>query len=139
MVATYKVSHKIVNWNIVNGSVCNKYNRIEWLSVSQMVHFHSLSLVYEMKTDQKPEYFRSKFHSNFPYDTRLSTDAGIRRTDHCTLEVSKTSFVPRTTKLWNELPPDIRTAPTLKSFKNKLKRWVKKTLPIQADSFTIYI
>ena len=101
-----------------------------WLSVSQLVHFHSLTLAYKMKKDQKPEYFRSKFNNNFPYDTRLSTEAGFRRQDHCSLETTMTSFIPRTTKLWNDLPPEVRTAPTLKSFKVKLKTWILKTLPI---------
>ena len=101
-----------------------------WLSVNQMVHFHSLTLVYKIKLENKPEYFRKKFKTIFPYETRLATDDGLRRLENCRLETSKTSFVPRTTKLWNELPAEIRTAPTLKKFKDKLKPWVMKTLPI---------
>jgi hypothetical protein len=101
-----------------------------WLSVNQMVHFHSLTLVYKMKQEKTPKYFQSKFDSSFPYDTRLSAEAGIRRTETYNREVTKTSFVPRTATLWNTLPPNIRTASTLKIFKDKLKPWVQKTLPI---------
>ena len=31
-----------------------------WLSVNQMVHFHSLTLGYKIKLEKKPEYIRKK-------------------------------------------------------------------------------
>ena len=37
-----------------------------WLSVNQMVHFHSLTLVYKIKLDKKPEYFGKSLKPIFP-------------------------------------------------------------------------
>ena len=50
-----------------------------WLSVRQLVHYHSLVLAFKVKLHGKPEYFRQHFSAEFPYQTRLATGMGIRR------------------------------------------------------------
>ena len=88
-----------------------------WLSVRQMVQYHSLVLVAKIKLQNKPEYFREHFTSNFPYRKRLATGLGIRREDQLSHDVTKNSFAPRTTATWNLLPAVIRSLQSIQQFK----------------------
>ena len=54
-------------------------NQIGWLSVTQLVAFHSLILVFKIKTESKPAALRLKFRDNFAYRTRQATSNGLVR------------------------------------------------------------
>ena len=97
-----------------------------WLSVRQLVLYHSLILVFKIKLQGKPIYFREHFSASFPYRTRLATSMGIRRGDHSQHEVTSSSFVPRTSASWNTLPVSIRNVKTLNQFKKGWKLGLRK-------------
>ena len=101
-----------------------------WLSVRQLILYHSLILVFKMKLNAKPEYFKEHFSSEFPYRTRLATGMGIRRGDNSRHEVTQASFVPRSSASWNVLPVAIRNLKTEKGFKISLKQWIRQNVPI---------
>ena len=102
-----------------------------WLSVRQMVHYHSLVLVAKIKLQHRPEYFRNHFSSEFPSRTRLATGLGIRREDHYKHDVTKTSFAPRTTATWNLLPANIRSLQSVDQFKQHLRPWIKQNIELE--------
>ena len=87
-------------------------------------------LLFKIKLQGKPEYFQDQFSTDFPYRTRLATGRGIRREEQNIHDVSKTSFVPRTTATWNMLPVHIRSLQSVPQFKKMLKPWIKENLPI---------
>ena len=101
-----------------------------WLSVRQLVLYHSLVLVYGIKLHDKHEYFKKHFSSNFVYQTRLATQHGICRGDQSKHEVTKNSFVVRSSTMWNQLPAEIREVSTVTKFKQKLKPWIKEHFPV---------
>ena len=49
-----------------------------WLSVKQLVEYHSLLLVYKVKAEGKPVYLQQKLCRTFGYNTRLAAGNGIR-------------------------------------------------------------
>ena len=102
-----------------------------WLSVRQLVHYHSLLLLFKVKLQAKPEYFKAHFTTEFPYRTRLATGMGIRRDDRLHHEVSKRSFIPRTTSVWNQLPASLRSLSSVFQFKKALKAWIKNNIPFE--------
>ena len=102
-----------------------------WLSVRQLVHYHSLLLLFKVKLQAKPEYLKAVFTTEFPYRTRLATGMGIRRGDRNNYDVTKRSFVSRTTTLWNELPTSIRSANSIDQFKKNLKSWIEVNIPLE--------
>ena len=102
-----------------------------WLSVWQMVHYHSLLLVFKIKQKNKPEYFSVHFSQKFPYRTRLATGMGVRRHEYYNHEVTKRSFVPRTCTMWNLLPLTLRSLESISHFKQKMKSWIKDIMPIE--------
>ena len=83
-----------------------------------------------MKIHGRPEYFKKHFRMDFPYQTRLAAGQGIRRGDRSKHQVTRNSFVARTSSAWNQLPAELRTEKKTKKFKSKLKSWIKENLQI---------
>ena len=102
-----------------------------WLSVRQMVHYHSLLLVFKIKKENKPEYLSAHFSSVFPYRTRLATGMGVRRQGNFNQDVTKKSFVPRTSSIWNELPASLRSLESTNKFKQNMKSWIIDNVPLE--------
>ena len=102
-----------------------------WLSIRQMVAYHSLLLLYKSKENKKPAYIYSKISHKFNRVTRLSTLGGIKDYRRFESTLANQSFLPRTIKLWNEkLPAQIRSEASMKKFKHKLKDWAKQDMKI---------
>ena len=100
-----------------------------WLSIRQMVDYHSLLLLFKAKSSTKPRYIFFKIAQNFTRETRLSTTGGIRENRGVKTTLAKKSFLPRTIQIWNEqLPAEIRTEKSISKFKEKLKKWLKENI-----------
>ena len=102
--------------------------QIGWLSVRQMIAYHSLILVYKAKQDKKPTYIYDKISTPFNVNTRLARSNGIKENWRMKSKIGKQSFIARATTEWNRLPPDIRTTSSLKIFKKKLRIYVRQNL-----------
>ena len=101
-----------------------------WLSVRQLVHYHSLVLVFQIRHQEKPAYFRKHFSANFSYKTRLATTEGIRRIETCKYNVTQSSFIQRSSAGWNQLPVLVRDSRTIIQFKNRLRNWIKSNVTV---------
>ena len=99
-----------------------------WLSINQLVYFHSLALAYQVKTNSMPKYLSDNFSCEFSRQTRLATGGGIRRVEKSRTSLRQAAFQVRAAQLWNDLPIDIRRGRTAVSFKVKLKEWVKSSI-----------
>ena len=99
-----------------------------WLSINQLVYFHSLALAYQVKTNSMPKYLSDNFSCEFSRQTRLATGGGIRRVEKSRTSLRQAAFQVRAAQLWNDLPIDIRRCRTVVSFKVKLKEWVKSSI-----------
>ena len=108
----------------------NLLQQCGWLSVRQLVRYHRLVLVYQVKENGRPAYFKEHFSTTFPYRTRLASGRGIRRGDHPHHQVTQSSFVKSSAVYWNLLPVSIRNSQTQSQFKNRLKNWIKMNVPI---------
>ena len=100
--------------------------QLGWLSVHQMIVFHSLVLVFKTKMKQRPVYLYSQVSAQFSVQTRLSVSHGIRETRRTQSELGRKSFFPRSINQWNSLPADVRSEPSLGKFRMKLKSWVRQ-------------
>ena len=104
--------------------------QIGWLSVKQLYVYHSLLLVFKMQQSGKPAYLKEKFRNNFAYRTRQATGSCFILNETPRTEKSRKSFVHSNIITWNSLPADIRKINKLPRFKQKLKEWVLKNVPI---------
>ena len=97
-----------------------------WLSVRQMVVYHSLLLLYKCKQTGKPGHIYSKINHRFNRITRLANLGGIKDDRRFESSTAQNSFIPRTVKVWNEeLPAILRAERSVTEFQVKLKAWVK--------------
>ena len=91
------------------------YSQLGWLTINQLVFFHSVMAVYKIRKSQEPEYLAS-----------LLCQDNIRKNiiiPHSTLTLAKKSFCYRSAESWNIVPEQIRSLEKIESFKRELKKW----------------
>ena len=101
-----------------------------WLSIKQLVVFHSLILVFKIRHDKKPVYLANKLGQDFSHNTRFSRENRICLNRNFEYDLTMQSFIPRATASWNSLPATIRLSPNLNIFKQQVKSWVKTNIEI---------
>ena len=99
-----------------------------WLSVRQMVFYHTMVQVFKIKQDGKPVYLYNKLSQAFNYRTRLASSNGIRETEKIKSDLRKKGFVHRSTLQWNSLPLSLKNEKKQSKFKNDLRSWVKENV-----------
>ena len=92
------------------------YKKLGWMTVYQLVVFHRIMAVYQIRRTGEPEYL-SNLLSN-------DNNRGSLIVPHTGLTLVKNSFVFHGGELWNSVPPDIRHIHSVSMFKNKLKTWI---------------
>ena len=65
-----------------------------WMSIRQMIFYHSLLLLYKTKKNKKPGYIFSKINDKFPRRTRLAAAEGIRDSRNFRSALAQASFIP---------------------------------------------
>ena len=103
-----------------------------WLSVKQLVFYHSVVLIYKTILTTYPKYIYSKLSTQFPYNTRLAQTDSVRMGSEFRpkLDLTEKSFMNRGTVSYNQLPPELRRTPELENFKKSLKDWVVENVKI---------
>ena len=97
-----------------------------WLSIRQLVFYHSVINIYKTLQTTYPKYIFNKLSSEFPYNTRLAQSESVRMGPafQCKLELTEKSFLNRATVSFNKLPSDLRQIRKIDDFKSQLKIWV---------------
>ena len=112
-----------------------------WMSVRQLMAYHSLVLLHKTMASQTPVYLYQKITSggHFPYKTRQAaacppgfsftvthpTDSGtIRQIPGSKLGISKQGWCWKSVEVYNTLPNDLRMERKMPSFKKRLKDWI---------------
>ena len=103
-----------------------------WLSVSQLIVYHSLVLLHKVQKCHEPKYLYGLFTRERRYNIR---GEGLGKMD-CTsvnlptLNLNCRSFKWRTVQQWNQLPASVRQCKSLMEFKAKLKTWIRENIAI---------
>ena len=105
-----------------------------WLSVSQLVFFHTVLLLFKTRKFGKPTYLFDMAVSadNSRYETR-SSQAGKLKAVGAKVPIQSlnlNSFKWRSVRFWNMLPPELRQLEDQMEFKRKLKIWVQQNVKI---------
>ena len=104
-------------------------NQCNWLSIRQLIFYHSALTVYRTIKTRTPLYLSQQLSTEHPYPTRLATGGGVRITGVHGGLVNK-SFLIRAAQEYNSVPARIRASSSLPTFKQKLKQWVKTNIPL---------
>ena len=97
------------------------FDKIAWLTVNQLIAYHTLITVYRVRKTQEPEdlaLMLSRDNHN-GHIILKNTQLGLYRN----------SFVFRGSLLWNKLPPMLRNETKLIKFKKCLRNWVLENIP----------
>ena len=97
-----------------------------WLSVRQLIQYHSLIMIFKVKLEQKPVFLQQHLSQRFNYRTRFASTGSVVFNQKNSCDISKHSFLVRSTERWNSLPPHIKQAENLGAFKWKLRTWLKQ-------------
>ena len=101
------------------------YDRLDWLTVSQLTYYHSLLLVFRIKSTKEPEYLYRILSNENRLGKIIVSNTG--------LTLAKRSFTFRAAEDWNRLPLWIRQLKTIGSFKKTLRKWVVDNIPRFSD------
>ena len=97
------------------------FDRLDWLSVNQLVAYHSLLQIYKIRSSQEPEYLYEKLGKDNRNGNIIVTNTE--------LTLAKKSFTFRGAQLWNSLPDQIRKNVKIGGFKKACRKWVKESIP----------
>ena len=97
------------------------YNELDWLTVKQLIMYHTLLTVYRVRQTQEPEYLAAVLCRDNHY--------GKIVVPNTRLTLFKKSFTVRGACNWNSLPPSIRQLKKIGLFKKELKAWIKREVP----------
>jgi hypothetical protein len=92
------------------------YNKLDWLTVQQLIAYQTLITVYRIRQSREPEHLAGILASD--------NHNGHIIMKNTQLSLYRNSFVFRGSLLWNKLPRMLRTETKLSKFKKDLRKWV---------------
>ena len=102
-----------------------------WLSVNQLIYYHSVLLVFIVKQSRVPKYLYTMHNSwQYHYDTRLAR-GGFMGMNRPRSELSKSSFRYRAASQFNQLPQYLRDMENCEKFKQEVKVWIKANVSFE--------
>ena len=97
-----------------------------WLSVRQLVYYHTILQVYKVRKYGRPTYIYRKISEEFNQRTRLAVGNGIRET----FKIKIIESIPRAIRSLNALPTSLRQVDKPNKSKKELKLYVKNNVKI---------
>ena len=100
--------------------------RVGWLSVKQLVFYHTVLQVFKTLQSGVPRALYLAMSDQYPRNTRNAARGQIRSSE--TFK-STSTFKYRAMQWYNSVPSDVRTGSTF-TVKKKLKNWISSSIPI---------
>ena len=97
------------------------YDQLEWLTVNQMIRYHTLLAVFRIRISGEPEYLAASLGYDSVYGSII-----VQNTK---LTLAKKSFKIRGACNWNALPQEIKSMEKIGCFKREVKKWIKQYVP----------
>ncbi len=105
------------------------YQELKWETLENRRNKHKLILLYKMKNNKTPPYLSDLIpqQTQARYALRNASDIPLIP---CRTQLYTNSFLPSTIREWNRLEETIRNAPSLLSFKARIKKNSPKSSPL---------
>lgn len=101
---------------------------LRWLKIDARGKLFVDCLLYNVMHTQQPKLIYDKLIFKSAKSTRITRASDdLLILPRCRTEVFKHSFIFSTSKLWNNLPSDLRCIETIGDFKNKLHEHLLRT------------
>jgi hypothetical protein len=97
------------------------YDRLGWLTVNQLITYHTLLAVYRVRLTGEPEYLAESL-------------CNVNRNGHIIFKSTQLTLLKKSFKFrgacnWNGLPNSIRILKNMGAFKKAVKIWIKQHVP----------
>ena len=110
-----------------------------WLTVKQLMVFHSLVQLHKTVQSKTPEYLYTRVITQlslldqgrtYNYDTRQQASGALRqlKSVEARLDLSERSWCWRASRAYYTIPASIKNESKLRIFKSELKTWVKENI-----------
>ena len=96
------------------------FSKLGWLTVRQLIGYHTLIVIYRIRQSHQPEQLAAKLTK----DNRQ----GRIMLKNVQLGLYRNGFIYRGSVLWNKLPENLRNEKKLGPFKRILKSWIEANL-----------
>ena len=99
-----------------------------WLSIRQMISYHTILQIWRVRKSKKPEYLNEMLNPEYERQTRRIIEGNIRIQEPKT-SLGKKAIRFRGAKMWNTLPAHLKTVTgEVQSYKKQLKIWVRENV-----------
>jgi len=96
-------------------------SQLHWLPIEHRIKFKLATLTYKALTFHQPLYLSSLLHPYQPARTLRSSHQQLLAKPNCSTDFGKRAFSYAAAQLWEKIPIETRAAPSIESFKRKLK------------------
>ena len=97
------------------------FAQLDWLTVNQLVFYHTVLATFRIRTSKEPEYL----YEIMSRDNR----SGRIIIPNTTLSLAKKSFCYRGAAQWNSLPTGIKNIKKIGLFKTEVKKFIETNVP----------
>ena len=97
---------------------------LKWLNVKDQLYLRDDVLVFKSLHHLTPPSLTEKFKRNSEVHSRVTRNINDLYFPRCRLVTGQRTFSFRGVKLWNSLLPEIKSEQSLKSFKQKLYKYL---------------
>ena len=96
------------------------FDKLEWMTVNQLIAYHTVMAVFRIRDSGHPEYLASIL--------KRESRMGKILLPRYQLELADKSFSVRGARLWNLLPDRMRNMDKISTFKIELKKWTMENI-----------
>jgi len=106
-------------------------SELHWLPIESRIKFKLSTITYKALSSQQPFHLSSLLHPYVPGSTftHRSSSQHPLATPRCRTEFGKRAFSYAAPWVWNKIPIEIRSSPSIASFKHELKSHYFAQLP----------
>ena len=97
------------------------FNRLGWLTVNQLIFYHSVISIFKIRSSNEPEYLAEIFSKDSRNERIVIPNIDLRLTQN--------SFTLRGANSWNLLPLNLRKQSKIGSFKKLARKWICENVP----------
>jgi len=103
-------------------------NQLHWLPIRARIDFKIATLTYKALALGQPAYLRELISPYTPSRQLQSSDQSLLTIPRTNLTIGQRAFSCSSPAIWNSIPLSVRNAPTISTFKRRLKSFHFRTL-----------
>ena len=104
-------------------------SELHWLPVASRIQFKIATLTHKILTTGKPSYLSSLLNHYQPTRQLRSSGSNLLKQPHSKTKFGSLAFHTAASRIWNGLPADVRSSPSIQTFKKALKIYYFRNRP----------